>query len=87
MEASASFFCANFTFAIVKINCKGVITMIRLKEKWTMGITWKDYAILNVIMGIIGLVYGVIYWLLVWDRSWLENLKQRLKKTVFERYE
>lgn len=61
--------------------------MIRLKEKWNMGITWKEYAILNVIMAIIGFAYGAVYWLLVWDHSWLENLKRRLKKTDFERYE
>lgn len=61
--------------------------MIRLKEKWNAGITWKEYAILNVIMAVIGFAYGAIYWMLVMDYSWVENLKRKFRKTDSERYE
>lgn len=54
--------------------------MIRLKEKWNMGITWREYIVLSIIMTAIGMAYGLIYWLLTMDYSWVKNLKHKMKK-------
>lgn len=61
--------------------------MISLKEKWTQGITWKEYFILSAIMTIIGIIYGVIYWVLDTKYSvWIEAIKRRIAKTNPGRY-
>ena len=60
--------------------------MIRLKEKWNMGITWREYIVLSIIMTAIGMAYGLIYWLLTMDYSWVKSLKRKMKKPDPGRY-